>query len=79
MPVKVTIEIPQALHDRLRQRAESTGTTMRSLILRAIEDRYPATEAIKKGERVTGPLVIGPGKRGPRFPVDENPWDLVIF
>jgi metal-responsive CopG/Arc/MetJ family transcriptional regulator len=78
MAVRVTIEIPQTLHDRLRQRAKSTGTTMRSLIVRAIENTHPATEAIKKGERVTGPLIIGKGKLGPRFPVDENPWDLIF-
>jgi len=51
---------------------------MRSLILRAIEDTYPATEAVKKGERVTGPLITGKAKRGPRFPVDENPWNLIF-
>ncbi len=78
MAVKVTIEIPQTLHDRLRQRAKSTGTTMRSLIMQAIEDTYPATEAVRRGERVTGPLILGKGKRGPRYPVDENPWDLVF-
>jgi len=78
MAVRVTIEIPQTLHDRLRQRGKSSGTTMRSLILRAIEDTYPATEAVKKGERVTGPLITGKGKRGPRFPVGGNPHDLVF-
>ncbi|HSB17742.1 MAG TPA: hypothetical protein VLE22_25060 [Bryobacteraceae bacterium] len=30
-----------------------------------------------KGSQVTGPLVTGPGKLGPRFPTDENPHDLV--
>ena len=76
MPVRVTIEIPQALHDQLRQRAKSTGTTMRSLILQAIEDTYPDTG---KGARVTGPLIVGKGKRGPQYPIDENPHDLVLF
>jgi hypothetical protein len=75
MPVRVTIEIPQPLHDRLRQRAESTGTSMSSLIVRAIEETYAEP---KKGERVTGPMITGKGKRGPRFPVDENPWDLIF-
>jgi hypothetical protein len=78
MSVRVTIEIPQTLHDRLGQRAKSTGATMRSLILRSIEETFPATEAVKKGERVTGPLIVGKGKRGPRFPINENPHDLIF-
>ena len=31
-----------------------------------------------KGKYVTGPLVTGSGKLGPRFPQDENPHDLVF-
>jgi hypothetical protein len=76
MAVRTTVDIPDPLHQRLRQRAESSGTSIRSLIVRAIEETY--TEP-KKGERVTGPLVRTKGKLGPRFPVDENPHDLVIF
>ena len=49
---------------------------MRSLILRAVGDTY--TEP-KKDERVTGPLIRTKGKLGPRFSVDENPWDLVFY
>ena len=75
MPVRVTIEIPQTLYDRLRQRAENTGTSMRSLIVQAIEETYAEP---KKGERVTGPLIVTKGKLGPRFPVDENPHDLIF-
>jgi hypothetical protein len=76
MPFRTTIVIPERLHDRLRRRAESSGTSMRSLILRAVGDTY--TEP-KKDERVTGPLIRTNGKLGPRFPVDENPWDLVFY
>jgi metal-responsive CopG/Arc/MetJ family transcriptional regulator len=75
MAVRTTIDIPEPLHDRLRQRAESSGTSIRSLIVRAIEETY--TEP-KKGERVTGPMISGTGKRGPRYPVDENPYDLIF-
>lgn len=75
MPVRTTVDIPEPLHDRLRRRAESSGTSIRSLIVRAIEETY----AEPKGERVTGPLIRTKGKLGPRFPVDENPWDLVFF
>jgi hypothetical protein len=49
---------------------------MRSLILHAIEESYPD---IGKGGRVTAPLIDGKGKRGPRFPIDENPWELILF
>ena len=63
------------LHDRLRQRAESSGVSIRSLIVRAVEQAYAEP---KKGERVTGPLIVTKGKLGPRFPVDENPYDLIF-
>jgi hypothetical protein len=66
MSVRVTIEIPPTLHDRLRQSANGTGTTMRSLILQAIEDT--GTEAIKTGERLTG-------RRHPRL-ISSTAFDL---
>ena len=75
MPVRTTVDIPQTLHDRLRRRAESSGASIRSLIVRAIEETYAEP---KKGERVTGPLIRTKGKLGPRFPVDENPYDLIF-
>jgi hypothetical protein len=75
MPVRTTVDIPEPLHDRLRQRAESSGASIRSLIVRAIEETYAEP---KKGERVTGPLIRTKGKLGPRFPVDENPHDLIF-
>ena len=75
MAVRTTVEIPEPLHDRLRHRAERSGTSIRALIIRAIEQVYSAG---KKGEYVTGPLVAGPGRLGPAFPEDENPHDLVF-
>ncbi len=75
MPVRTTVDIPEPLHDRLRQRAESSGASIRSLIVRALEETYAAP---KKGERVKGPLIRTKGKLGPRFPVDENPYDLIF-
>jgi metal-responsive CopG/Arc/MetJ family transcriptional regulator len=75
MPVRTTVDLPEPLHDRLRRRAESSGTSIRSLIVRAIEETYAEP---KKGERVTGPMISGTGKRGPRYPVDENPYDLIF-
>jgi hypothetical protein len=59
----------------LGERAQESGTSMRALIVRAIEQTYSEP---RKGRYVTGPLVKGKGKRGPRFPTDENPHDLVF-
>ncbi len=128
MVVRTTVDIPETLHDLLRRRAESSGASVRSLIVRAITEAYaegkarvtvppvdfPASplpaaptpagprmacrglrgrvdsksslrdtsalalpQPIKK-EPVTGPLVRLAGKPGPRFPVDENPHDLIL-
>jgi metal-responsive CopG/Arc/MetJ family transcriptional regulator len=75
MPVRTTVDIPEPLHERLKRRAESSGTSIRSLIVRAIEETYAEP---KEGKRVTGPMIQGKGKRGPRYPVDENPHDLIF-
>ncbi|MDR3773677.1 MAG: hypothetical protein P4L26_10040 [Terracidiphilus sp.] len=75
MSVRTTVDIPEPLHDRLRQRAESSGASIRSLIVRAIEETYAEP---KKGKRVTGPMISAGGERGPLYPVDENPYDLIF-
>jgi hypothetical protein len=75
MPVRTTVDIPEFLHDRLRQRAESSGASIRSLIVQAIEQTYPG---VSKGRPVTGPLIRNSGKRGPLYPTDENPHDLIF-
>jgi len=75
MAVRTTVDIPAPLHDELRRRAENSGTSIRSLIVRALEERYAARG---KKEPVTGPLVSGKGKLGPRFPTDETPHDLIL-
>jgi metal-responsive CopG/Arc/MetJ family transcriptional regulator len=75
MPIRTTVDIPESLHDRLRRKAENSGVSIRSLIIRAIEQTY--TDAGKK-EPLTEPPVRGAGKLGPQFPKDENPHDLVF-
>jgi hypothetical protein len=75
MAVRTTVDIPEPLHDRLRRRAESSGASIRSLIVSAVEQAYADSG---KKEPVTGPLVRGRGKLGERFPEDENPHDLVF-
>ena len=75
MPVRTTVDIPEPLHDQLRHRAEQSGTSIRALIIGAIEQVYRAP---KKGRPVTGPPVRTRGKLGPAFPVDKNPHDIVF-
>lgn len=76
MPVRTTVDIPEPLHGTLRQKAHQSGVSIRSLIIRAIEQAYGGRS--DKGSRVTGPLVRGKGKLGKAFPRDENPHDLVF-
>ncbi len=77
MAVSTTIEIPEPLHEQLRQAAERSGKSVDALILETLEQSYGAREA-KKGAYVTGPMIEGPGKLGPQYPVDENPYDLIF-
>jgi hypothetical protein len=76
MPVRTTVDLPDPLHDRLRNLAEKSGTSIRSLIVRAIEQTFPDTN--KSGDRHSRPLIQGSGKLGPAFPEDENPHDVVF-
>jgi len=75
MSVRTTVDIPKPLHDELRHRAERSGTSIRALIVHAIEQVY--SEGRKRAP-VTGPLVRGPGKLGRKFPKDENPHEFVF-
>jgi hypothetical protein len=75
MLVRTTVFIPTPLHHELRRRAETSGTSIRALILRALEEAYAGTG---KGKPVTGPLVSPRGKLGSRFPSDETPHDLIL-
>ena len=77
MAVRTTIEIPEPLHDLLRRRARRSGTSIRSLIVQAVEQTYHAPKP-KKEKRVTGPMIKGTGKLGPAFPVDKNPHEFVL-
>ena len=74
MPV-ATIEIPEPLYERLRKRAEESGASVDVLIVQAVEESYPAD---KGGTYLTGPLITDKGPRGPLYPRDENPHDLIL-
>jgi hypothetical protein len=75
MAVRTTIDIPEPLHQMLSERAKMLGTSIRALIVRAIEDTYLQP---RPGELVTAPFITGSGNLGPAFPKDENPHDLVF-
>jgi hypothetical protein len=77
MAIRTTVDIPEPLHDVLRHRAAQSGTSMRALIIQAIEETYSNK---RKGAYVTGPLIKRkPGSKvGPLYPKDENPHDLVF-
>jgi UTP:GlnB (protein PII) uridylyltransferase len=77
MAIRTTVDIPEALHATLRHKAAQSGTSMRSLILQAIEERYSKK---KSGAYVTEPPIKRKpgGKVGPLMPTDENPHDLVF-
>jgi hypothetical protein len=74
MGVRRTIEIPELLYRRLRKTSARLGASIGSLIVQAIEQSYGER---KKGKPVTGPM-IPEGRRGPAYPKDENPHDLVF-
>jgi hypothetical protein len=76
MTIRITVDIPETLHDRLRNRAKKSGASIRSLIMHAIEQAYP--KGNESGEFVTRPLIQGLGKLGPAFPQDENPHEFVF-
>ena len=75
MAVRTTVDLPEILHDRLRASAEQTGTSMRALIVKAIEVSYAEAG---KSKHVKGPLIRAKGKRGARYPKDENPYELIF-
>lgn len=75
MAIRTTVDLPEPLYAQLRHRAKLTGASIRSLIVNAIEQTYPQS---LKGRHVTGPMIRGSGKRGPRYPTDENPHELIL-
>jgi len=74
MAVRTTIDIPEPLHAQLKQTAQRSGKSIRSLIINAVEQTYAPQ---RKGRRITGPMITG-GKRGPLYPVDKTPYDLIL-
>jgi len=40
MAVQTTLDIPEPIHERLRQQAEASGSTIGELIVQALEHEY---------------------------------------
>jgi hypothetical protein len=77
MAIRTTVDIPEALHEEQRKRAERSGASVRSLIVRALEQTYGNSK--KRGAYVTGPLIkLKGGKLGKSFPKDKSPHGLVF-
>lgn len=75
MTVRVAIDLPTPLYEELRQKADDLDASLESLVLQAIDSMLQKSE---KRAYVTGPLIRGKGKRGPRYPTNKNPWDLIF-
>jgi hypothetical protein len=75
MSVRTTIDIPDGLYDVLRRRAASEKTSIRSLVIGAVERKISAR---RRRTPVLGPPVPGTGKPGPLCPDKENPYDVLF-
>jgi hypothetical protein len=75
MSVRTTIDIPDDLYEALRRRALSERTSIRSLVIGAVEARFRRKAP---GDLVRGPLIPARGKPGPLCPDRENPYDLLF-
>jgi hypothetical protein len=74
MSVRTTIDIPEDLYETLRRRAASEQTSIRSLVIGAMERKFGS----RRRTPVIEPPVPGTGKPGPLCPDKENPYDLLF-
>lgn len=75
MSVRTTIDIPDGLYATLRRRAAAEHTSIRSLVVGAIERKF---EGKRRRAPMTGPPVKGTGRPGRLCPDKENPYDLLF-
>jgi len=74
MSVRTTIDIPEDLYEVLRRRAASEQTSIRSLVIGAMERKFGG----RRRTPVLQPPVPGTGKPGPLCPDKENPYDVLF-
>ena len=75
MSIRTTIDIPEDVYETLRRKAADEKTSIRALVLNAIEVKFKRTEPRIP---MTGPPVPGRSERGPLCPDKENPYDLIF-
>jgi len=75
MAVRTTVDIPEDLHSVLKDRALRTGSSIRALVVDALEESYRPK---KKGRLITGPFLKLKGKPGPLMALDRNPHELIL-
>jgi hypothetical protein len=75
MSVRTTIDLPDDLYELIRRRAASDRTSVRALVVGAVERRYGRRARRKP---VLERPVPGAGKPGPLCPDTENPYDLLF-
>ncbi len=73
--VRTTIDVPDDLYELLRRRAADEKTSIRALVVNAIEGKFGRTELRVP---LTGPPIPGRSKPGPLCPDKENPYDLIF-
>jgi hypothetical protein len=75
MSVRTTIDIPDDLYETLRRRAASEHTSIRSLVIDAIERKFRTQ---RRRTPVLAPPVPGSNRPGPLCPDRENPYDILF-
>ncbi|MBL8215122.1 MAG: hypothetical protein JNK87_30670 [Bryobacterales bacterium] len=79
--VRTSVDIPIALHRRLREAAARQGCSARQLILRSIEQTVEASEPTKPNQRLdlrNNPLI--PSRGGEPFNLtNEEIYELIEF
>ena len=79
--VRTSVDIPIALHRRLREAAARQGCSARQLILRSIEQPVEASEPTKSNQRLdlrNNPLI--PSRGGEPFNLtNEELYELIEF
>jgi hypothetical protein len=73
--VRTTIDIPDNLYETLRRRAATEDTSIRALVIDAIDTKFRAK---KRGVPLKGPPLRSSGKPGPLKPDRENLYDLIL-
>ncbi len=82
MAVRTIVDLPEALHAELVKRAERSGRSLELETVGALTQFLGDGEGEELAGQAhrprIGPIFAGTGERGPLYPSDENPHDLVF-